>query len=134
MEVLLREIKTNLQADVVAIAEWKKKEASIQWSHTVGMNTDKHLHVRILYGLGIVGKVMQSGTPMYYYSDAEAHEDPLVYSESLKSFFLVPLASGASLPSVMMVGYRTTVDLPGEKQWGLWRNLLTEKLKGGEPS
>lgn len=132
MEGLLNEIKSELNADIVAIAEWKKKEASIQWTYATGMTNRRYRYMHILYGLGIVGKVMQAGRPMYYPSKDEAEHDPLVNAESLESLFLVPLAAGSSLPSVLLVGYRTKVDLPPESTWGKWKNPLVEALKGEE--
>lgn len=132
MEALLNEIKTDLQADVVAIAEWKKKEASIQWGYATGMNNRRYRHMHILYGLGIVGKVMQAGAPMYYHSKKEAANDPLVNAESLEALFLVPLAAGGSLPSVLLVGYRSRASLPEKDQWGKWERPLVDALKGEE--
>lgn len=118
MEGLLNRIKEDLNADVVAIAEWKKKEASIQWTCATGMTNQRYRHMHILYGLGIVGKVMQADRAMYYPDKQEAEHDPLVNAESLESLFLVPLSAGTSLPSVLLVGYRREVELPGEQEWG----------------
>ncbi|SIS40187.1 hypothetical protein [Salimicrobium flavidum] len=130
MEGLLKEIKSDLQADVVAVAEWKKKEASIQWGYATGMNNKRYRHMHILYGLGIVGKVMQSGTPMYYLTKEETGKDPLVNAESLESLLLIPIPSGSSLSSVLLIGYRVRVDLPQEAAWKKWQERVTEALKG----
>ncbi|MGP4076787.1 GAF domain-containing protein [Halobacillus sp. K22] len=135
LEEICNELEKEVDASVIAIAEFNYHSKQIQWKYVNHPLNDKHKRMIISYGSGVAGSVMQTGRTFLCRSRKDLplvlSKYPIVLAEKLQSFAAIPLQTGHIFDAVLLIGYRDEHELPLEQQWRPYAARICNYLKQG---
>ncbi|WP_052158870.1 GAF domain-containing protein [Halobacillus sp. BBL2006] len=133
-----RGIQQELNAALIAIAEWDDVAQKIKWTYALNPLNDKYSRMELSYGYGVAGTVMQTGRPFLCknrnHLPYEITKYPIVLAEKLQSFVAIPLTSPQIFGAVLLIGYREEHPLPVKEEWEGFRSRILPYLKERRPS
>lgn len=126
------QLANKLPCDFVGLAMYDKSESHIRWKYAIGSRNMKYKRIIVRYGKGIVGQVIQTGSPIILSSfpqDAVGKDVdyPIMLAERLVSCVAVPICYEQIPQGVLLVGNRTKHLFSKDQQHIIWQ--ITHQLE-----
>lgn len=116
LEELCANVAADTDASLVAIAEFHPPSKGVRWTYADRPLNDRYKRMNVMYGKGVAGRVLQTGTAFRCENVAELplplREYPIVLSEKISAFVALPVATSSLFGAVLFIAYRSSHALP----------------------
>ncbi|WP_432353921.1 GAF domain-containing protein [Sporosarcina sp. A2] len=116
-------IQQAMQCDLVAIALLQSENQNFQvhWQNATGNITKRFQRTVLQSGKGVAGVVYKTGKPILvlesevYGEKDDLYNYPIISSEQLASFAVLPLFENNRVKGILLAGYRKSKSMSDEK-------------------
>lgn len=109
----IEQLRECFQFDFIGVALIQSANGETKWKYVSGNLSNRYKRIVLQTGKGVVGLVLKTGRPIIVGDVEQAigrenlYNYPLIFTEKLKSFGVIPLYKYNRVKGVLLVGYRS---------------------------